>query len=84
MAPGAYLTVALPSFGITTAPFNVLSWMLIPGAGAEWSMWPGARMAGLGGPCGRMKMNKIRHSEIAALVIIRRVSWRFAMMGLAC
>jgi hypothetical protein len=55
--------------------------MLIPGAGAEWSMWPGARMAGLGGPCGRMKRKKIRHSEIAALVMMRRVSWRFAMVG---
>lgn len=36
-------------------------------------------MAGLGGPCGRMKRKKIRHSEIAALVMMRRVIWRFAM-----
>lgn len=68
-----HLTVALPSFGITTAPFSVLSWMLIPGAGAVWSIWPGARMAGLGGPCGRRKRKKTKHSAITVLVTMRRV-----------
>lgn len=58
--------------------------MVIPGvdADAEWSMWPGARTAGLGGPCGRMKRKKMRHSVIAALVIMRRVICGFAMLGL--
>lgn len=44
-------------------------------------MCPGARTAGLGGPCGRMNRKKIRHSEMAALITMRRVICRFAMAG---
>lgn len=57
--------------------------MVIPGAdaGAEWSIWPGARTAGLGGPCGRIKRKNMRHSAIDALVTMRRVICRLAMFG---
>lgn len=57
--------------------------MVIPGVDvdAEWSMWPGARTAGLGGPWGRMKRKNMRHSAIDALVIMRRVICRLAMFG---
>jgi len=77
-----YLTVSFPSFGITTAPFSVSSWIVIPGAGSGLCvMCPGARTAGLGGPCGRIKRKKTRHIEIAALMAMRRVICRFAMAG---
>lgn len=56
--------------------------MVIPGAdGDTWVMCPGARMAGLGGPCGRMNRKKTRHIEIAALMMMRRVICRLAMAG---
>lgn len=78
----SYLTVSFPSLGITTAPFKVSSWIVIPGAGAALCvMCPGARTAGLGGPCGRMNRKKTRQSEIAALITMRRVICRFAMAG---
>lgn len=43
-------------------------------------MCPGARIAGLGGPWGRMKRTNTRNIDIAAQIKMRRVIWRFAML----
>lgn len=56
--------------------------MVIPDAGAvPWAMCPGARTAGLGGPCGRMKRKKTKNIEITVLMAMRRVIDRLAMVA---
>lgn len=43
-------------------------------------MCPGARIAGLGGPCGRINRTNMRKIAIEALTKMRRVIWRLAML----
>lgn len=46
-----HLTVSFPNRDITTSPFSNSSFVIFDG-GADLSICPGARMAGLGGPWG--------------------------------
>lgn len=58
--------------------------MVVPGTGAgagSWVICPGARIAGLGGPWGRMKRKKTKNIESAALMAMRLVICRLAILS---
>lgn len=75
----SHFTVSLPNRDITTSPFSKSS-LTKPDAGADLSICPGARIAGLGGPWGWIKRTKTINSAIAVLIRTRRVICRLAMV----
>lgn len=75
----SHFTVSFPSRDITTFPFSKSSLTRLD-AGADLSICPGARIAGLGGPWGWMKRTKTMNSATAALIRTRRVICRLAMV----